>query len=68
MHVSYGLHNLRISVSIEIGSFESRHFALYRYVFISVRQVYTESVFALFYKSTVFCCYCECTQINAESL
>ncbi len=25
-------------------------------------------LFALFYKSTMFRCYCECTQINVESL
>ncbi len=44
LHVSYGLYSLiwEDLFSIWIGSFESRHFALYRYVFISVRQVFTE--------------------------
>ncbi len=66
--------------SIWIGSFESRHFTLYR---LSVRQRYTPSFalkfpetktaestsffLSLFYKST-FYCYYECTQINVESL
>ncbi len=64
--------------SIWIGSFESRHFTLYRYILMSVRQRYTRS-FALkftdikmaetascllsFHKSA-FCCYCECAYIN----
>ncbi len=69
--------------SIWIGSFESTHFTFYRYVFISVRQVYTE--FLSFgsssqrprqQKARPFCfnfftkahCYCEGTQINLESL
>ncbi len=49
--------------------------------FTSVREVHTEfcsqvhrdwdgrkPVVSLFYKSTMFCCYYECTQINVESL
>ncbi len=67
---------------IWIDSFESRHFPLDRYVFMSVRQVYWKFcaqvhrdrdgrkhilLFSLFYKSKMFC-YCECTQINAGSL
>ncbi len=44
LHVSYGLYSLiwEYLFSTWIGSFESRYFALYTYVFISVRQVFTE--------------------------
>ncbi len=43
MHVSYGLHNLRILFSILIGSFESRHFTLYGYIFhVCKAKIYTE--------------------------
>ncbi len=89
MHVSYGLHNLRRGYlfSIWIGSFESRHFTLYRYIFHVCKasihgvsdfcaQVYRDRdsrfcafcMVSLFFKRAMFCCYCECTQINVESL
>ncbi len=86
MHVSYGNIIWEYLFSIWTGLFESRHFALYRYIFMSVRQTYTEfrsfalkfteikmaesasCLLSLFYKSAMFCCYCECTQINVESL
>ncbi len=55
MHVSYGFIIWSYLFSIWIGSVESRHFPLCRYIFMSVRQVYTEfhvEVWAgLFFKS-----------------
>ncbi len=58
---------------IWIDSFESRHFPLDRYVFMSVRQVYWEFRAQVHRdrdgrKHILLFCYCECTQINAGSL
>ncbi len=84
MHVSYGLHNLRICFPIELVHLKVDISLSIVYIFLmSIRQRYTRSfalkftetetakstscLLSLFYKS-VFCCYCECTQINVESL
>ncbi len=67
--------------SVWIGSFESRHFTLnicfsYKASIHGVSRSSSQTetaessscLISLFYKSTMFCCYCECTQINVKSL
>ncbi len=84
IHVSYRLHHLQnICLTFELVHLNA-HISLFIDIFvIFVIHRYTRrfmfkfteaetvesasSLLSLFYKST-FCCYCECTQINVESL
>ncbi len=83
MHVSYRLHNLRIFV-FHLNVYLKVDTSLSIYIFIDVFkakiymqfhvQVHRDGdgckriLFALFYKSTMFRCYYECTNLNVESL
>ncbi len=84
MHVSYGLHNLRnICISFELVYLKvDTSLSIYIFIDVFKAKIYMEFhvqvhrdrdgckriLFALFYKSTMFRCYCECTQINVQSL
>ncbi len=84
MHVSYGLYNLRICFQFELVNLKVDISISIDIFLMSVRQRYTQSfvlrftetkmaeralcLLSLFYKSAMFCCYCENTQTNVESL